>query len=187
MGVAYKNFWSLNTDEAVVAGILRGNTKKDMEVLMPMNAQMKGIDLVLMNVKNKKVVTVQVKGSRAYEPRAREMKEYGHGSGGWFFFPEKVVSKATADYFAFLIYVLEESSKKGRRIIEPHVILIPTAILQQNCEKYKSTHGDKRYSFKIWVNPKTKEAFDFRDEKIDFSEYLDDKGYDQINNKLHSG
>lgn len=54
MGVAYKNFWSLNTDEAVVSGILRDQTNKNLEVLMPMNAQMKGVDLVLMNVDTKK-------------------------------------------------------------------------------------------------------------------------------------
>lgn len=185
MGIAYKNFWSLNTDEAVVSGILRGNTNKDVEVLMPMNAQMKGIDLVLMNVKNKRTITIQVKGSRAYEPKPGEVKDYGAGSGGWFFFPEKVVSKATADYFAFLIYILEDNNKKGRRIIEPHVILIPTVDLQKESKKHKRTHGDGRYSYKIWINPKTKEAFDFRDEKIDLSEYLDSKGYEKINNELY--
>ena len=48
--VAYKNFWSLNTDEAVVTGILRENTSKETDVLIPINAQMKDIDLILMNV-----------------------------------------------------------------------------------------------------------------------------------------
>ncbi len=184
MGIAYKNFWSLNTDEAVVSGILRGNTNKDIEVLMPMNAQMKGIDLVLMNVKNKKTITVQVKGSRAYEPRPNEARNYGAGSGGWFFFPERIVSKATADYFAFLIYVLEESGKKGRRMIAPHLILIPTKVLQKKCKKHKNTHGDGRYSFKIWINPRRKEAFDFRDQKIDLSEFLDKKGFMLLNSNL---
>ncbi len=82
MGVSYKNFWSLNTDEAVVAGILRNKTKKEIEVLMPLNAQMKGVDLYLINTKTKKVATIQVKGSRAYEPQIREVREYGHGSAG---------------------------------------------------------------------------------------------------------
>ena len=82
MGKAYKNFWSLNTDEAVVAGILRDETTKNIEVLFPLNAQMKGVDLVLMNIENKKSVTVQIKGSRAYEPRKSEIKKYGAGSAG---------------------------------------------------------------------------------------------------------
>jgi len=184
MGIAYKNFWSLNTDEAVVSGILRGNINKDIEVLMPMNAQMKGVDLVLMNVKNKKSITIQVKGSRAYEPKPREVKKYGAGSAGWFFFLEKVVGKATADYFVFLIYVLEEDNEKGRRIIEPHVIIIPTLDLQEKSKKYKSTHGDDRYSYKIWINPETKEAFDFRDQKMDLSKYLDKEGFLLLNKNL---
>jgi len=184
MGVSYKNFWSLNTDEAVVSGILRGNTKKDIEILMPMNAQMKGIDLVLMNMKTKKSMTIQVKGSRAYEPKLKEIKKYGHGSGGWFFFPRQVVTEATADYFVFLIYVLEENSDKGRRMIEPHIILIPTKDLIERSNKYKNTHGDGRLCYFIWVNHKTKKAFDFRDELMDLSEYLDKKGFVSINEKL---
>ncbi len=33
MGISYKNFWSLNTDEAIVTGILRDKTSNDIEVL----------------------------------------------------------------------------------------------------------------------------------------------------------
>ena len=77
MGIAYKNFWSLNTDEAVVSGILRDQTDKNIEVLMPMNAQMKGVDLVLMNVNTKKAITIQVKGSKAFEPKKNELKLVG--------------------------------------------------------------------------------------------------------------
>jgi hypothetical protein len=32
------------------------------------------------------------------------------------------------------------------------------------------------------VNPKTKEAFDFRDEKIDLSTYLDGRGFVKLKN-----
>lgn len=47
MWIAYKNFRSLNIDEAIVTWILRAKTKKDIEVLMPINSQMKDIDLIL--------------------------------------------------------------------------------------------------------------------------------------------
>jgi len=171
MSIAYKNFWSLNTDEAVVAGILRDGTPKDVEVLMPLNAQMKGVDLCLINVKTKKVITIQVKGSRAYEPKKNEVKKYGDGSGGWFFFLKEVVTEATADYFVFLIYVIEESSKIGRRIIEPHIILVPTNILKKRSLECKKTHGNGRFSYIIWINPKTKKAFDFRDKEMDLSDF----------------
>jgi len=91
MGKSYKNFWSLNTDEAVVTGILRDETPNCLEVLMPINAQMKGIDLVLMNTNTKKSITIQVKGSRAYEPKKSEIEVHGDGNAGWFMFDEKVV------------------------------------------------------------------------------------------------
>ncbi len=180
MGKAYKNFWSLNTDEAVVAGILRDGTAKNVEVLMPLNAQMKGVDLVLLNTDNTKSVTIQVKGSRAYEPSKSGVKRYGAGSPGWFFFPTDVVDEATADYFIFLVYVIEEVAKIGRRIIEPHIITIPAVKLKKLCLKHKKAHGKNRYCYFIWINPKTKEAFDYRDEKIDFSDCLDKKGISAI-------
>ena len=101
MGKAYKNFWSLNTDEAVVTGILRDSTHKNVEVLMPANAQMKDTDLVLMNVDNKKAVKIQVKGSRAYEPSKSDILKYGDGSASWFYFKKEVVQKSTADFLFF--------------------------------------------------------------------------------------
>ena len=89
MGAAYKNFWGLNADEAIVSGIIKSEAEKNAEVLMPMNAQMKGVDLVLMNVDTKKAVTIQVKGSRAYEPNNKDLRDYGHGNSSWFFFGGK--------------------------------------------------------------------------------------------------
>lgn len=183
MSVAYKNFWSLNTDEAVVCGILRNETEKNIEVLMPMNAQMKGVDLVVMNVNTKKAITIQVKGSRAYEPRKNELKKYGYGNGGWFFLDEKTVFNATADYFIFLIYVIEEDIKVGRRTLSPHSIVIPTKELQELSMKYKKIDG-KKMNYFLWVNPITKEAFDFRDEKYFLNEYLDKLGYSMLNKTI---
>lgn len=180
MGVAYKNFWSLNTDEAVVTGILRNHTPKNVEVLMPINAQMKDIDLVLMNMDNDKTLKIQVKGSRAYEPRKSEVKKYGSGSAGWFYFNKDTVLKNTSDYFIFLIYVIEESKKTGRRIITPHTLTIPTQKLKRLCEKYKKIGKGERYNFFFWVNPDKKESFEFRDKNYDVSKYLDGKGFDLL-------
>jgi hypothetical protein len=188
MSVSYKNFWSLNVDEAVVTGILRDETTKDVEVLMPMNAQMKGVDLVLMNINTKKSITIQVKGSRAYEPQKTEIENYKEGSAGWFGFFRDVVDKATADYFVFLIYVIEQNDADGRRCIKPHIITIPTIKLKIKAEK-KSIKGTK-YNFMIWVKPTAKEAFDVRSDMKDnyldkdYSEYLDKKGFEKLNNSL---
>lgn len=183
MGVSYKNFWSLNTDEAIVSGILRNQTDKNIEVLMPMNAQMKGVDLVLMNIDTKKAITIQVKGSKAFEPNKNELRLYGHGNVGWFYLEEKTIFEATAEYFIFLIYVIEENVKIGRRTLSPHSIVISTVKLQELTKKYKKIHG-KRYSYYFWINPKTKEAFDIRDKHFYVNDYLDKVGYDELNKKL---
>lgn len=181
MGIAYKNFWSLNTDEAVVAGILRYKTNKNVEVLMPMNAQMKNIDLFLINLDSKKTASIQVKGSRAFEPNKSSLNKYGHGNGGWFTLDKKTVFEATADYFIFLVYVLEEDLKIGRRTLSPHSIIIPTSKLKEFTKKCKRISRNNKYNYYFWVNPKTKEAFDFRDELYGVDEYLDNSGFDQLN------
>ena len=181
MGKAYKNFWSLNVDEAVVMGFLRYNTPKNVEVLMPANAQMKDIDLVLLDIKKKKVITIQVKGSRAYEPSPNNIKKFGDGSAGWFFFPKNIVEKSKADYFIFLVYVIEDKTKRGRRTIKPHTITIPTKKLKELCKKNKKTHGNSMYSFSFWVDPKKKRAFDFRDKIYNVSKYLDNEGFRRLN------
>ena len=51
MVTSYKNFWALNPDEAVATGILRAFFKKDAGVFMPLDAQFKDVDLLLINLK----------------------------------------------------------------------------------------------------------------------------------------
>ncbi len=192
MTVSFKNFWSLNTDEAVVTGLLRDAVTKDVEVLMPLNTQMKGVDLVIMNVKTKKVITLQVKGSKAYEPGEESTAVYGDGSTGWFFLNTDTIHKATADYFIFLVYVIEQSSRTGRRYIKPHTITIPVEVLSILSKKHKTPHkvksGGSRYSYYLWVNPSEKKAYDVREakegNKYDVSEYLDEKGFEKLNRIL---
>ena len=192
MGKAYKNFWSLNTDEAIVTGILRDAVHKDIEVLMPINAQMKDIDLFLVNTKNKKLVSIQVKGSRAYEPSPKSIDEYGDGSSGWFFLKDKIVLESSADYFIFLIYVIRQSAKTGRRILEPHTITIPSKVLGELSLKHKKINmtkaGSKMFNYFIYVNPTTKEAVDIKEKKSGneyfLSEYLDKKGFAKLSDDL---
>jgi len=179
MGVSYKNLWSLNTDEAVVTGILRESTHKNVEVFIPVNAQMKDIDLALINIKNKKVKTIQVKGSRAYEPNKNEIERFGEGSTGWFFLEKEIVHRCTADYFIFLVYTITDNKEKGRRFITPHIITIKTDKLIELCTKHKKPHPD-RYSFYFWVNPKKKTATEWRDEEYDVTNYLDNLGLNSL-------
>ena len=178
MGISYKNFWSFNPDEAVVTGILRNFFKKEVGVFMPLDAQFKNIDLILINLKNRKSATLQVKGSRAYEPSKKELKLYGQsGSGGWFFINKEIIHRSNADFFIFLVYVILEKEKDGRRYIEPHTITIPTKKLKELCFEYKKPHPDN-YSFYFRIHPRENRAFDWRDKEYDVSEYLDKKGFE---------
>ena len=180
MPASYKNFWSLNVDEAVVTGILRNRIgKKKVEVLMPLNAQMKGVDLVLMNIKNKKLITIQVKGSRAYEPSKNELIRYKEGSRGWHFFSTDIIKNTSVDYFSFLVYVIEQLKERGRRYIRPHVITVSTENLR-NKIKNKQIDSRNRYKFYFWIKPVAKKAIDINDNDNDYSEYLDKKGFDKL-------
>lgn len=193
MSRAYKNFWSLNMDEAVVTGILREKNRKNFEVFMPLNAQMSGIDLVCMNLRNKKAVTIQVKGSKAYEPEKERRRvqrkvqrisgDTSDGSSGWFFLKGREVMKSIADYFIFMVSVITKDYEIGRRTIDPHVIVIPTKELQKRVKRYKKLHGD-RYSFYLWINPRKKVAFDWRDKPYLISKYLNGEGIKGLANSL---
>lgn len=189
---SYRNLWSLNTDEAIVAGILRAETKKDIEIYIPLNSQMKDIDLILVNTKNNKIKTIQVKGSKAYEPSKKQIKDYGYGSFGWIELNKKAVEKSIADYFIFMVYVIEQfnENKKGNIYIKPHTITVSRLELEKKIKNYKELSGQK-YRFHFWINPKTKETFDFRSfknkkqKKEDYSKFLDKKGFKQLNNELN--
>jgi hypothetical protein len=185
-GIGYKNFWSLNTDEAVTIGILRGWLPKNVEVFIPANAQMKDIDLIIVNIENKKITTIQVKGSRAYEPKKTEIKEFGSGSAGWFHMNRDKIDKSSVDFFIFLSYVLEEDKKSGRRHINPHIVLISTNELKNLCKKYKKLDRNEMYNFFIWINPAKKQAIEFRDKKhhINMSKCLDKEGFEKLYAKL---
>jgi hypothetical protein len=169
----------------VVAGRLRDFFKRDVEIFAPLNAQLKDVDLVALNLQNRKSVTVQVKGSKAYEPTAAE-RNFGDGSAGWFFLSEEGIVSSTADFFVFLVYIIVEYPKLGRRHLEPHFITLHTRKLNELCRQYKVLHT--RYSFYIWIDPQKKVAFDFRDEKAKgrlwLTNYLDDKGLEQIRTAL---
>ncbi len=176
MGIAYRNIWSLSVDEAVVVGIIRNVLckHKRIEVFMPMNAQLKDIDLIVINLKNKKVTTIQVKGSKAHQPKSNEVKKRKGGSG-WFFFKKNTITKATADYFIFLVYVFEELSGKRRKSLEPHLITIPTEGLKKLCRQHHKIHG-KSLNFYFWINPNEGKAEEWRDEPYSVSKYLDERG-----------
>jgi len=105
MGI--KNLWSLNIDELLVAGKIKYQlSKKDYEMFFPLNSQLKDIDLVLFNLKKRKSTTIQVKGSRTYQPSKSETERFGEGSAAWFALTKDAIFKPSnkIDYFIFVLH-----------------------------------------------------------------------------------
>ena len=185
MGKAYKNFWSLNIDEAIAVGILREKLSKKVSIFMPTSAQMPDVDLVAINLSTKRIATIQVKGSRAFEPSKSQTRLHGHGSAGWFYFDSKKMMEDKVDYFLFLVYVLEPDKRKGRMRIEPHAVLIATKELKKRCVQFKRIGASNKYNFHLWINPVKKQAFDLRHgSDFNVSDCLDKKGIEKLNEQL---
>ena len=65
--------WSLTVDEAIVAEKIKKSKilKKNHQVFFPINSQLKDIDLILYNLKTQKTKSIQIKGSRTYDPQKK--------------------------------------------------------------------------------------------------------------------
>jgi hypothetical protein len=193
MGISYRNLWSLNIDEAIVTGYLRNKLGKKFEIFMPLNAQLKGIDLVAISLEKHIVKTIQVKGSRAYKPTKKELERYGEGSGSWNLIPESSLINSRADFFIFLLNIITKVRIKkkggGREIIEQHYIIIPTEVLKKIKSKFRKTKHKISCSF--WINPHKKQAYivsnknSLQDREI--TEYLDDRGINILKHYLKKG
>jgi hypothetical protein len=173
MGI--KNIWSLNIDEALVADKLKQYVnKKDFEVFFPVNSQLKDVDLLLVNLKNDSAISIQVKGSRTYEPNSSERKKFGYGSSAWFCLSKKSVFQATnkQDYYIFVLHnIIDGGMKKEIKI---DYLIIPKADLYKICS-LKQVNRKDDYNFFIWIDERGGRAFDFHentDEVIQLSQYL---------------
>ncbi|MBP6856547.1 MAG: hypothetical protein KBC42_00560 [Candidatus Pacebacteria bacterium] len=178
-----RNFWSLNTDETVTIGLLQRNTNRDIEVFMPMNSQMKDIDLIIANTRNQKMLTLQVKASKAYIPSPAQNKRFGNGSGTFVSIKANSLEKSNADYFVFTLYGMSSSDKnfKGKISVQPYILIISTRELIKKINSYKRKSNSGSYIFHFWINADKNEIFDWRDLKDKnsygyYSEFLDDLG-----------
>ncbi len=183
---SYKNFWSLNVDEAIVAGKLQDYFKKSAQVCIPLNAQLKDVDLLVFVHKKRKGISIQVKGSKAYEPNKAQRQKYGD-SVGWFFIEGRKIKQSMADFFVFLVHVISDSLKgANKKVITTHLITLTPDDLYKICRKKKVLH--KRYSFYFSIDPINKTAIEHRDAGgkgiIYFTKYLDEKGLKQLEGRL---
>jgi len=163
MGI--RNTWILNVDELLVADKLKNQfSKKKFEVLFPLNAQMKDIDLVLIKLKNNKAITFQVKGSRTYEPTKPEVVRYGIGGAAWFRINKNSIFKASnkVDFYLFVLHSLVDG--KTKKEIKIDYLIFPKNDFLKYCKNKKARKGGF-YHFIIWIDSNKKRSFDFREDK----------------------
>lgn len=171
MGI--KNIWSLNVDELLVSDQLKNHLKKtNYEVCFPLNAQMKDVDLVLLNLKNNKAKTIQVKGSRTYEPTKSEIKRFGDGSAAWFRIDKDSIFNPSnkVDFYIFVLHNFVDGEIKKE--IKVDYLIIPIEDFYKCCNKKTARKGNF-YHFFIWIDSKKKRSFDFNNQnQIFLDKYL---------------
>ncbi len=158
--MAIKNFWSLQVGEAVAADTLKSELGKDYEVFIPLNNELTGYDLLLVNNKNRKILKIQVKESRQYKE-----------GQGWFKIDKDKVNGLVADFYIFIIYRIV--NKNGNEKFEHPMLIVPSKVLREKSKgkkisKGKNNREEYNYNFKIFNNS----ASEDRDNKVDYSEYI---------------
>ena len=165
-----KNFWSLNVDEAILVDKLKKELGKNYEIFLPANSQLKDIDLIVYNLKTKKSLSIQVKGSRTYVPRKSENVD-GHTS--WNVIKTDSIFNPTheIDFFIFVIHE-EDVSLKSRKIMQ-HYIVVPIGDFRKITKQEKDERKTGFYHYSFVVNgKKVVEINNKKSRKVDFSKYL---------------
>ena len=134
--MSIKNLWALTPSEAIVAWELR---KRGFHVFFPVKDV--GIDLLIIKDLNKearKVITVQVKGSRFYE-----WNDDLGGYGGWFQLNREKMERDLniVDFYIFVLFHTKPS-KTGYERFERDFFIIPVKELRERIEHYYKG-GDK--------------------------------------------
>ena len=168
-----KNFWSLNVDEIIAADKIKSELGKEYEVFFPVNSQLKDIDLLIQNLKTGKSKSIQVKGSRTYEPSRSEAKNLGAVKTSWHVIKEKSIFSPTnkIDFFIFVTHEEELTTQKRR--IKQNYLIIPINDFRKITKKQKERRSAGYYHYSFIIKGKTATEFNNRQQKtIDFSKYL---------------
>jgi len=168
--MAIKNIWSLNIDEALVADKIKETSQDNYEIFLPANSQLKDVDLILVNLKKMILKTIQVKGSRTYEPRPKEREKFGRGSSSWFIISKNSIFKQSyrVDFFIFVLHsFVDDGNKKDIKI---DFLIVPLEYLKKICLQKTIMKGNK-YQFWIWIDSIGKRSYDMKSD-IKLSKYL---------------
>lgn len=154
-----KNLWSLQVGEVIVAEEIKNRLPKTYQVFIPLNNQLKDIDLIISNLKTKTFKTIQVKESREYKLGK---------ANGWFTVSEDKLKEASneVDFYIFLIYTARPTKTKFENRTE--FIIVPSKVLIERSKEKKAVKKRIHYYFHI----KDKTVVEVRGCKKDYSKYL---------------
>jgi hypothetical protein len=153
-----KNVWSLQVGEVLVADLIKKHLGKDYEVFIPLNNQLKNVDLAVINLKTKKLVTIQVKESREYHLGMAD---------GWIGISKNKVLDKVADFYVFLVYTAKEDGHKMKMTYR--TLVVPAEVLLEKSHHKNESKGGFDYYFKFDNN----KAWEDREKPTDYSEYID--------------
>lgn len=162
-----KNVWSLQIGEAIVAEEVMKHLPTGYQVFIPLNNQLKDIDLIISNLKNKTFKTIQVKESR----------EYNIGqANGWYTISENKLKNLSncVDFYVFLLYTAKPTKTKFENHCE--FIVVPSNVLKEKSKDKKPVKERLHYYFQI----KNGTVIEVRESKhpVDYSKYLGN--FDQL-------
>lgn len=178
--MAVKSYWSFEPGESIVAEELV-NRKKEFDFYFPLKD--KGIDILGVHKKTKRVITFQVKESRYYEKSKSDHSWHQEDK-------HKIIrNKEKVDYYVFVTYIPSHLSKEKQK--KPHFdikfIIVP---MKELLEKIKNKRPNKagKYSFYFSYNRQERKVIEVREkDKIwennklfDYTKYSDNNGWDKI-------
>jgi len=151
--MSLKNFYSFEPGEALVVSELRRvipkSNARDVEVFLP--AKDVGVDVVLVNLVNKKSVSIQVKESVLY-PKSRHF---------WFTIDEKKINvgKRIVDFYVFVLYDMIQLS--GKFSVHPRYVIVSEETFEGLLVKKKLARGKYDFYFRLQDDGSVVEERDF--------------------------
>ena len=163
-----------------IANLLQNTFKKKdgFSVSIPLSRQQKGFDLLLVNERNKKLVTIQVKSSRVYLGGEEEFEFYS-----WFNAFD-IKDNVSDFYFLYTPYQFPNTTKGWKR----KIVVFNAKEMKDILENVKTKKGTPEKFFSLGFNDKGGEIGGGRGfalfKKKDYSENLFEKMVGEVREGL---
>ncbi|MEK6873048.1 MAG: hypothetical protein AABW90_03480 [Nanoarchaeota archaeon] len=170
--------------------------KEGYSILIPLSRQQKGFDIILYNIKTKKVITIQVKSSRTYEGNPNKKRSKYPERKFYTWFNTFKIEKGSADcYILFGVYKKYPYMKKldkSRKISKwySHIFLIfNEEEMSKFLSEIKTKKGNKQDSKFSFGFDNEKEVFLTRgaSNQPNISQFLFKNKLKEIKERINNG